>query len=92
MEKLLDKIYKNDEFDLSLKLLKDCITEEQILEKYREVSEIRDWSSSIETTFMKNAFLKVFRECALNAIMLLHGYTFKKNHLVFKPINEEESE
>ena len=44
MEKLLDKIYKCncDDFALSLELLKDCTTEEQILDKYREVSELRD--------------------------------------------------
>lgn len=90
MEKLLDEIYKNDEFELSLKLLKYCTTEEQILEKYREVSEIRDWSSSIETTFMINAFLKVFRECALNAIMILHGYSFRKNCLSFQHKKDEK--
>ena len=91
MEKLLDEIYKNDEFDLSLRLLKDCITEEQILEKYREVSEIRDWRASVESTFMINAFLKVFRECALNAIMMLHGYRFRKGCLSFQHKKDEKS-
>ena len=94
MEKLLDKIYKCncDDFALSLELLKDCITEEQILDKYREVSELRDLKLSLEPRFMMNAFLNVFRGCALDNIMLLHGYTYKKNHLGFKPLNEEESE
>ena len=90
MEKLLDEIYKNHEFELSLKLLKDCITEEQILEKYREVSEIRDWKLSIEATFMVDAFLKVFRECALNMIMFLHGYSFKKESLSFQHKKDEK--